>query len=140
MRLFIDTNVVMDAIVPGRSGEKEALDIISLGKHPEIRLRILSLSIANIVYLAHKYLPKSSIIEYVKRIYREWKIIPLGDMDIDFAMKSDCPDFEDALQISAAEMESDVIVTNNKKHFEPYTALPVFTPAEVLDKLREHQL
>jgi hypothetical protein len=60
-------------------------------------------------------------------------------MDIADAMESDCPDFEDAMQNAAAETECDVIVTGNKKHFEPYTALPVFTPAEFLGKLREHQ-
>lgn len=140
MRLFIDTNVVMDAIIPGRSGRQEALEVISLHKNLEFRLRIMSLSVANIAYIARKYISKAETIEYINQIYKEWKIVPLTDMDIRDAMQSACPDFEDALQISAAEMESDVIVTGNKKHFAPYTALPVYTPAEFLAKLREHQL
>ena len=139
MKVFLDTNVVMDAIVSGREGKQDALDVISLGHNLQFRIHISSLSIPNIVYSARKYVPREALMEYIGRIYNDWKILSLGSMDIEFAMKSSCPDFEDALQITAAEAESDVIVTNNKKHFTPYTYLPVYTPREFLNKLKEHQ-
>lgn len=137
MRVFLDTNVALDTLLPGRPSHKESTELINLGSNANIRFRITSLSIADMAYCSRKYVAKEDLIERFKLFYREWKIISLGAMDIAFAMESKCPDFEDALQISAAEMESDVIVTNNKKHFEPYTALPVYSPKEFMDKLRE---
>lgn len=52
------------------------------------------------------------------------------------ALKSDCPDFEDALQIYCADDGNcDVIVTRDKKHFDAYTDIPVYTPKEFIKKL-----
>ena len=136
MKVFLDTNVFLDTLLPKREFKNESFEILGLHKLKDFRLHISSLSIANIVFCARKYVPKNELFEVVDNIRYNFKVLPLGAADIDSAIESGFPDFEDAMQIAMAEMESDVIVTGNKKHFAPYTALPVFTPKEFLEKLK----
>ena len=64
----------------------------------------------------------------------------MNDMCYYDALRSDNPDFEDALQISCADYGNcDVIVTRDTKHFDAYTDIPVYTPKEFLDKLQAAQ-
>ena len=63
-------------------------------------------------------------------------ILPNNDMGVLHAVRSGHPDFEDAMQIACAEYElCDAIITRNKKHFEPYTDIPVYTPEELIAKI-----
>ena len=137
MKVFLDTNVFLDTLLPKREFKNESFEILGLHKLKDFRLHISSLSIANIVFCARKYVPKNELFEVVDNIRYNFKVLPLGAADIDSAIESGCPDFEDAMQIAMAEMESDVIVTGNKKHFAPYTDIPVFTPDEFLAKITE---
>ena len=89
-------------------------------------------------YVAKKQIPSGQVMAFLKKILDKWKILSVGDMDVWRAVRSSCPDFEDALQISCAEGYCDVIVTADKKHFESCTALPVFTPEEFMEQLRIH--
>ena len=139
MKVFVDTNIVLDALLPDRLGAKESEKILDLSIKDDFRIHISSLSIANIAYCSRKIIGKERTKETIKTLSLKWKVLALNSMDIDLALDSKCPDFEDAMQISMAELESDVIVTNDKKHFAPYTCLPVYTPAEFLDKLRAAQ-
>ena len=133
--VFVDTNVFMDDLT-GRSGSDSAKQLFELGVSGKLRICLSSLSVANIAYLVRKELSRERMMEVFRLYLRYFVIQELGDMDVLHATKSDCPDFEDALQISCAQIPSCVaIVTNNKKHFEPYTDMPVLTPDELLEKL-----
>jgi predicted nucleic acid-binding protein len=138
MKVFLDTNVVLDGILPGRTFEKESEAIMAMGEEDEILLRIASISLPTIVYCTRKDLSRDEILERIKNINRHWNVLSVGFGEIYSALHSSCPDFEDALQIATAEVDSDVIITGDVKHFKPYTSLPVFTPAGFLDELRRH--
>lgn len=138
MKVFLDTNVVLDGILPGRKFEKESEILMNLGEEEDIRLRVASISLPTIVYCTRKDLSREEILARIQNINRKWNVLSIGGGEVYLAMKSSCPDFEDALQIAAAELDSDVIITGDVKHFKPYTSLPVFTPAEFLDELRRH--
>ena len=138
MRIFLDTNVVLDTILPERKFRQASTQVMDLVDDPDNRLCISSLSVANIWYIARKYIGKEGLTARVKTFLDKWKILSVGDMDVWRAVRSSCSDFEDALQISCAEGYCDVIVTADKKHFESRTALPVFTPEEFMEQLRIH--
>lgn len=135
MRVFLDTNVVLDTLIPGRPCEDISRLILNIGNTDPVRFCISSLSIANIAYSARKLYTKKEIRELVETMQRKWKILELSAFDVYRAVDSNCPDFEDALQISMAESDCDVIVTNNIKDFKGYTALEVVTPREFLEKI-----
>ena len=136
-KIFLDANVVLDTLVPGRPFGAFSRKILTLSDE-DTRICISSLTVATSHYVAKKILPADQVISFLKRALDKWKILPVGDMDVYDAVRSACPDFEDALQISCAEGACDVIVTADKKHFAPFTALPVFTPEEFLEQLRLH--
>ena len=133
--VFVDTNVLLD-FLQKRPGEKAAGELLQLGQKRLLRICISALSVADVAYIQRKAMSKDKMMSIFKDWLNDFVIQELGDMDVLHATKSDCPDFEDALQISCAEKQPCVaIVTNNKKHFEPYTDMPVLTPDELLDKL-----
>lgn len=138
MRVFLDTNVVLDCLLPNRAYRKASMAMMKMGESQNIWFRIASISIPTIVYIAKKFVPREVTLERIAEINKNCKVLSVGFGEIYSALRSECPDFEDAMQIATAELESDVIVTGNAKHFKPYTALPVFTPEEFLEKLREH--
>ena len=135
MKLFLDTNVILDAMFPEREAHEYADAVLSLTRDDGVKLFTSSLTIANICYISRKRFTKKEWIKRVKGMLDNWKIVAICDNDIYEASKSNCPDFEDAMQISAAEVECDVIVTDDVKHFKGYTFLPVFTPEEFLSRL-----
>jgi len=63
-------------------------------------------------------------------------ILPMDRRDVRFAMDSNIPDKEDAMQISCAQRgECEIILTRDSKHFTE-SALPVLTPAEFLARIQ----
>ena len=135
MRVFFDTNVIMDTLIGGRPSSEASLRIAELMKQDEIRISISALSIADAVYSCRKHFDHQTILSHVDTLRHRWRVLSLNEYNIYDALHSECPDFEDALQISMAEGDCDVIVTNNTKHFKGYTALEVCTPQEFLENV-----
>ena len=135
MRVFLDTNILMDTLIIGRPSHETSLKVIDQPASGEIRFSISVLSIADLVYSCRKHFTHEYLLSKVVFFQKRWRILELSAFNIYEAVKSDCPDFEDALQISIAESDCDVIVTNNTKDFKGYTTLEVLTPQEFLDKI-----
>ena len=135
--VFVDTNVFLDDILV-RQGKDNAKRILELGVKRLIRLCLSSLSVVNISYIARKAVSAERMKEIIDLYLRYFVILPDTDMDLYDSIRSGNPDFEDAMQISCARREGCLaIITSNKKHFTPYTDIPVFTPEEFLVKITE---
>ena len=135
--VFLDTNVFLDQLQQ-RSGMDSAEKILALGKERQLRICLSALTVVNVAYVLRKTDP----LEKIKKVFKDWLnyfvILPDCDMDIYHGIRSGNPDFEDAMQLCCAESgRMDAIITNNKKHFAPYTDIPVYTPDEFLAKLVE---
>ena len=138
IKLFIDTNVVIDTMDHARTPEwKSSEDVINLSAFKDyFRLCISMKSISDISYLGCKLVGKERIKPVLKQLMNDCKIIPLEEIMLYECLKSTCPDFEDALQISCAEsVDCNYIITRNKKDFGAYTDIPVYTPKEFLKKI-----
>ena len=136
MRLLVDTNVYLEHIL-----EREKYDVArSFFKTALFRknqLVITSMSLRDIEYLYQK---KSHDRELTRKmlsgIYSTvYKVISTtADAAIE-SIYNDVKDYEDSLQIVAAEESMcDAIVTFNKKDFEQ-SKVPVFTPEEIIGLL-----
>ena len=132
----MDTNVLLDDILI-REGTESAKKILELGVKRQIRLCLSALSVVNIAYIARKAVSRERLYEVFDKYLEHFVILTNYGMDVYHCTRSDNPDFEDAMQLRCATIEHvDAIVTNNKKHFAPYTDTPVYTPDELLAKLR----
>ena len=135
MRVFLDTNIILDILIVGRPYSEVSTKLVGQAKSDEIRFSISSLSLADAAYTCRKKFSREDLKRSIDVIRKKWRVLPFSEYNIYDALKSGCPDFEDAIQISSAESDADVIVTNNVKHFKDYTALTVVTPQEFLDRV-----
>ena len=137
MRLFWDTNVMLDFL-----GERDpfyisAAKIASLADKREIRIVASALSYATISY----FLTKFEGIEKTKDKLRKFKVISeiceLDEIIIEKGLNSDFSDFEDSLQYySALRTECNIIITRNGKDFKK-SQIPVMTPDEYLNGIKK---
>ncbi len=139
MKIFLDTNVILDVYYEGRPGKEAALKILQIGNQPLSSRTYLSvLSVANVHYVLRKSLGKEKAKECVRELFEACKVAHMSDSVIYHALRSESPDFEDALQIATAESTAcDVIITHNKKHFSGFTPIPVYTPEEFITRCRQ---
>ncbi len=137
MKLFWDTNVMLDFL-----GEREpfyisAAKIATLADKREIKVFVSAISYTTISYFLTKY----EGLEKTKDKLRKFKVISeiceLDELIIEKGLNSDFSDFEDSLQyFSALRSECDIIITRNGKDFKK-SELPVMTPDEFLNSIKE---
>ncbi len=139
MKLFLDTNVLLDTMLPSRSHQEPTFTLLNMPfiHRWDCRICISILTLANTAYIARKIVGIDEVKMRLKTIIDSYHISPMGDQCLYTALRSSSPDFEDALQIAAAENDAcDVIITHDKKHFTGHTCLPVYTPEEFLARCR----
>lgn len=136
IKVFIDTNVILDTCLPDRPEGEYSKLVMSLGPDEGIRKCISMLSVADTAYLLRKAVGKERCMEEIRELFELCRVLPMNDMQLYNAMESDSPDFEDALQIACAAQECcDCIITGNGKHFISYSFIPVYSPREFLEKI-----
>lgn len=134
MKVFVDTNVLIDYLCKREPFFLPAKSLFALCYMGKIEIVISSLSIVNSLYIGRKYHSgqlKQSLLGLSK-------IVSYADMSTSMVLETlqtDWPDYEDALQNATALHEDcGCIVTRNKKDFEK-SALPVYSPGEMLQAL-----
>ena len=133
MRLLVDTNVYLEHIL-GREKYDVARNFFKTALFRKNQLIITSISLRDIEYIYQKKCHNNELTrKMLAGIYSTvYKVVATtADAAIE-SIYSDVKDFEDSLQIVAAEESMcDAIVTFNKKDFE-LSKIPVFTPEEII--------
>lgn len=132
MKIFFDTNVILD-VVQHREDEIFVKKVIESAQSAKsIRIYASYLSIANLAFVLRR--SNMALIKNCIRSVMKWcNVSPCNDMQICGAISNDSPDYEDSLQIMCAEAnQCDVILTRNPDHFKLFTDIPVLTPREFL--------
>lgn len=118
-KVFFDTNVILDSLLPNRVNIKEALVALSACDNGKIYGCVSYLTVANSAYI----LKKGRTVEQMKSILKEAltdiSVLPMNDSQLQSAYDVEAPDFEDVLQYECAKSAGcEVIVTSNTKHFK----------------------
>jgi len=137
MKLFLDTNVMLDFL-----GERDpfyisSAKIATLADKRSLTIIVSALSYATVSYFLTKY----EGLERTKDKLRKFKVISeiceLDELIIEKGLNSEFSDFEDSLQyFSALRTECDIIITRNAKDFKK-SQIPVMTPDEFLNSIKE---
>lgn len=134
MRVYIDTNVLIDFVCRREKYYGEARILFALGYAKKIDLLTLALSFVTTMYVANKY----DYLGVTESLLKTSKFVNIMDLKADtvlWALSSGWKDYEDATQYKEAIMAlADCIVTRNKKDFK-LSSIPVYTPKEILQKL-----
>jgi predicted nucleic acid-binding protein len=137
MKLFIDTNIIIDFIMKRASGGISAailFDYAALGK---VDLYASSHSIATTHYVCKKKYSESEIRLILEHFLDIISIISVDEMILRKSIKSVHKDFEDAIQIFCAHKIENIfgIITRNTKDYST-SEIPVYTPDEFLNLIK----
>ncbi|MDP2059519.1 MAG: PIN domain-containing protein [Flavobacteriaceae bacterium] len=137
MRLFLDTNVMLDFLGERDPFYLSAAKIATLADKRSLQIVVSAISYATISYFLAKY----DGLEKSKDKLRKFKVISeiceLDEVIIEKGLNSDFSDFEDSLQyFSALRTECDIIITRNGKDFKK-SEIPVMSPDEFLNSIKK---
>lgn len=130
-KAFIDTNVLVDLIADRKPFSKFAITIFDAAESNKVELFVSSHSLATVHYLLKKYISEAEIREILLDLMAFITIVPIDGEVIKRSLKSKHRDFEDAIQIVAAQFINKIncIVTRNVKDFKG-AEIAVLTPDE----------
>jgi predicted nucleic acid-binding protein len=135
MRIVIDTNVVLDALMKREPWSDMAEQIILAAAAERVVGCITASTITDVYYLLRKH--QSSREQRKQTLLALMAVVEVLDVtsaDCENAFSAAMPDFEDALlSCCAARHNADYIVTRNLKDFAA-SAVPPISPGEFLER------
>ena len=132
MKLFLDTNIVIDVIANRKPFVEDSRIILNLCETGQAEGIISTLTLCTISYVLRKFATPGMMRTKLRDLRNMLTPIDLSVSLLDKAIASSITDFEDAVQFyTAAYSDADVIITRNIKHF-PQDNIPVLTPTEFL--------
>lgn len=133
-KVLFDTNIILDLLLQRVPHLENAKQLFGLIDTEAVEAYITANTITDIYYIARKEKGKTQTLEFIANLVELFEIIGIHKTIIVDALKSNLKDFEDAIQISAADYNSlDCIITRNIKDFVN-TKINIFTPEEYLSK------
>jgi predicted nucleic acid-binding protein len=135
MRVFVDTNVLLDVLARREPFYADAARIWSLAERGKIEALISAISYNNTYYVVRRASNRRSAEKGLRLIRNVFTPVPLTIQVLNQAMDAGFEDIEDALQFySALHAEADCLITRDADHF-PSEDLPVLAPAAFLASL-----
>ena len=135
MKILIDTNVVLDALLDREPFAQSATQIFALTEQSRLESYLGATTVTTVDYLLAQALEKSEARSALKRLIELFEIAPVNRPVIEAALRSKIEDFEDAVLEQAAHLVGvQSIVTRNVKDFKK-SIVKVLDPTELLTSL-----
>ena len=132
-RVLFDTNVILDIALKRLPHFTYAMKLFTLIDKEKIIGHVTASTITDIYYLSKKEKGHNVTLEFIRDLIEVVKIIGVDRDVIVNALSSDMKDFEDAIQVFAAEFsEIDCIITRNEKDFTG-TKVEILNPKKFLE-------
>lgn len=137
MKVFWDTNILIDLISDLRSNHLATLELLSFHIISHHQIFINPITLTNAEYILKKLYNIKDFENRIVRVRPYIDICAVNQNQADAAFQNKWKDFEDSLQYqSALEAQFDCIITNDKKGFKQST-IEVFTPFKFIE---EHKI
>lgn len=134
MKVFLDTNVLIDLVCSREGFVEAAKTIFLMGHEKKIELIISSVSFINAFYIGKRSQLSTEQLRHSLSVIEQFvSISDIGHNEISKSLTNfSFSDFEDSVQYhSAQNWYADVIVTRNQKDFKS-ALLPVMSPDEFI--------
>ena len=132
MKVFLDTNVLLDVLVRREPHSIAASRVWSRVEARALEGYISAVSFNNAHYVLRRASGRRAAQEALKLLRDVFALVPLDEQILHRAIDSDSSDFEDAIQFfSALRVGADYVLTRNIRHF-PAEPVSVLTPDEFL--------
>ena len=137
MRLFLDTNVMLDLLCERKPYYDVAAKLMVLKEEGLVQIIVASLSFVTCHYVMSKTIGKISASEMLKKFRILCEVAEVDEINIDKSLFSKFTDFEDAVQyFSALKANADCVITRNSKDFI-LSEIPIFSPQEFLSSINK---
>lgn len=131
-RLLLDTNIILDIALKREPHFNHSSKIFELIDEKKIVGYITASTVTDIYYISRKQKGKEIAIEFISNLIEIVEVLGVDKNIIVKAIKSNLNDFEDAVQVSAAEYNRiEIIVTRNALDFEN-SNLEILTPKKFI--------
>ena len=135
MIVLIDTDVLLDVALNREPFTEFSAKLIDRVEQNIIEGFIAWHSLSNFYYLIAPSSGKKKTRAFISELLKFVNVSSTDTKSAEYALSLNVPDFEDALQMSAAkECNADYIITRNIKHYKKSPILAI-TPKELLDKV-----
>lgn len=133
MTILIDTDILLDIALKREPFFKNSALIIDFSESRKISGFIAWHSLSNFYYLIAPSSGKKKTKQFLIDLLEFVSVAPVNTISAKKAFALNAPDFEDALQMSAAiECNADYIVTRNLKHYK-YSPVKALSPKMFLN-------
>jgi len=132
MKIFLDTNLIIDFLTKREPYSEEIKDIFQYSVEGKYELFISSVTVTNTYYIISKLENVSFAKKKIAQLMELVNVLNVGESTIVKALDSKFKDLEDGVQsFSAEEGNLKLILTRNVKDFK-WSNLTVLTPKEFL--------
>ncbi len=132
MRVFVDTNVLLDVLAQREPFYRDSATVWTLAEHGKIEGMVSALSFSNVYYIVRRLTNRRTARRALVLLRDTFVPVACDQQVLSQAIDAGMKDFEDAIQyFSAVRAEATALVTRNPGHF-PRSDLAIVTPAEFL--------
>lgn len=132
MRVFVDTNVVVDYLARREEFYRPASVIFDMARRNLLVCVVSSLTFVNCAYVMRKHFGKDETLAMLDAFMQTVEVSPIDRGVLEKALESKPYDFEDAVQYYSSDIKGvDIIVTRDEKGFSN-CKVPIMTPSEFL--------
>lgn len=132
--VLFDTNVILDLALKRAPHFDHAVSLFALIDENKISAYVTASTITDIYFISKRQKGHEIALEFISNLVDVVNIIGVDKEIISRALASKLKDFEDAVQVSAAEYNGiDCIIIRNESDFLNAT-LKIFNPRQFLDQ------
>ncbi|MCC5842974.1 MAG: PIN domain-containing protein [Verrucomicrobia bacterium] len=132
MKIFLDTDVILDCVLDRPEFAEEATKVLNLCEIGGVEGITSTLVLANCHYVFSRQESAAKSRQVIARLRALLGVCPVGDRELGEALVSKFKDLEDGIQyFTALNNGAHVIVTRNIRDFKS-SSLPVMLPREFL--------
>ncbi|MCF8076391.1 MAG: PIN domain-containing protein [Desulfotignum sp.] len=119
MNLLLDTNILLDIALKRQPFVEQAAQVLSTAQHRKFPLYMTATTITDLFYIVRKAKGKDIALAFIEDLLQYVDVAAVDKWVILRALKLGLADFEDAVQVGAAEKAGiDVIITRNEPDFQ----------------------
>lgn len=135
MRLFLDTNIMLDLLGERDPFYNSIAMIATLADRKQATLIVSALSYSTVFYVLTKYESRDKVLDKLRKFKIITEVSGVDETIIEKGLNSTFTDFEDSLQyFCALKTECDVLLTRNQKDFKD-SSIPVMSADEFLKSI-----
>lgn len=134
MKVFLDTNVIIDFFDSRREFHMPAAIVFDLAVKGKLDISVCAQSFVNAFYVLRKTYDKVELYDKMRQLFKLCHVSAVDALVIERALRREGRDFEDTVQyFSYRTIDASIILTRDKKGFEEYE-VDTMTPSDFLDK------